>query len=134
MSLPFLGRQRPLPIRHLPLLSKVPSSISASPSSLRIRLLYDPEEIIVLFVFLSERLRGEAVLLCPMRSAVVVGHDLRERVEDFLVGHRFAVRSAMARLSRRRTKEGKILTCTERYRYKSSDARNKAKARYHPAR
>jgi hypothetical protein len=95
MSLPFLGRQRPLPIRHLSLLSKVPSSISTSPSSLGIRLLNDPEEIVVLFVFLSERLRGEAVLLCPVRSAVVVGHDLRECVENFLVGHRLSVRSAI---------------------------------------
>lgn len=133
MALSLFGRQRPLPIRHLSLLSKVPSSIPTSPPSLRIRLLHDPEEIVVLFVLLPERLGGEAVLLCPVRSTVVVGHDLRECVENFLVGDGLSVGSTTQCVSRHSMKTGKRLTYTERYRYTSSDDHSKAKAKYHPA-
>lgn len=96
MMLPLLGSDCSLSSWHRALLSKMSCGIATSPSSLRVRLLDDSKEIVILFVFLPERVCGEAMLFCPVRSTIVIGHDLREFVKDLFIWHRLSVRSGKA--------------------------------------
>jgi hypothetical protein len=128
MPLSFLRGYLPLPIRHRALLTEMPLRVAAPPTSIRISSLNNLEEIVVFVVSLPQCFGCEAMLLGPMWSTVVICHDFRKFVENFLVWYGFAIRSEpglnVSDTSHSKPGRKKLLTCTGRYRYTSSVVHN----------